>query len=509
MGNASSGWAYVGGGGGAGSLAVSAGGGTSNNVSGLTFANSNGVSFGLSTGAGVGTITASVAGASAGVAGILASNTTYTSGSVSFSNANGITFGSSAGQAITASYNSTQFAGTATSITGSLSITQNSAGIAFNGSNLVGNNTAKSGAIAFTANSSGISINATSLAGTATAITGNASITLNTAGLSFNGSGLAGTNTGGTNATVTANSSGVSVSVAAQTNQTIGLYGSSQTTGSASSYTFDARSLSIIGAGAISVGMNSTSAGGTTTGFVISAPATSSLSATGGLSIAINASTISIGQGVVSRSIFPAAQVEPISAPGNGSLSIQYYPCDGALTATRLDALVGWVNQSTASTATMAIAMSAWAIVYTKNVSTLSSLSSGSTQTTYSYASNSAGNTQLFTGAVRPVSVPINMNFTQGEYYVGFNFSTTVSSVGLSTTSLGQTLSIYGGGQLQSASNFAEFTNQTASSTNLYGGMGIYTAATAGAPVSIGLANIAQTGASLSQANIALVFRNV
>ena len=59
----------------------------------------------------------------------------------------------------------------------------------------------------------------------------------------------------------------------AQTNQTLGVYGSSQTTGSASSNTYDARSLSIIGAGIISIGNNSTSAGGTTLGLLISATA--------------------------------------------------------------------------------------------------------------------------------------------------------------------------------------------------------------------------------------------
>jgi len=115
----------------------------------------------------------------------------------------------------------------------------------------------------------------------------------------------------------------------------------------------------------------------------------------------------------------------------------------------------------------------------------------------------------LLSPAIRPVSVPINMNFSQGEYYVGFNFSTAASSVGAATTNLAQTISIYGGSQIQSASNYAEFTAQTNSSTNLYGGMGVYTAVTAGAPVSINLNNIAQTGSSLSQANIALAFRNV
>jgi len=321
--------------------------------------------------------------------------------------------------------------------------------------------------------------------------TQNSSTTLNLSALSFNG--LGGATVGYSNGSIQiSGATGVS---------TGGFYATGNTTQN-SSTTLPLSSNLLNGLGAMTVGYSNGS-------IQLSAPATSSLSATGGLSIFVNASTISIGNAPVSRSIYPVDQLQALSAPGNGSLSIQYYPCPGPLTATRLDALVGWSNGSAATTATMAIAMSAWAIVYTKNASTLSSLSSGSTQTTYSYASNTAGNTQLTSPAIRPVSVPINMNFTQGEYYVGFNFSTTVSSVGLSTTSLGQTLSMYGGSQLQSASNFAEFTNATATSTNLFGGMGIYTAATAGAPVSIGLANIAQTGASLSQANIALVFRNV
>lgn len=62
-----------------------------------------------------------------------------------------------------------------------------------------------------------------------------------------------------------------SYTVPTQTNQTVGIYGSSQTTGSASSESYDARSLSIIGAGIVSVGNHSTTAGGTTSGIIISA----------------------------------------------------------------------------------------------------------------------------------------------------------------------------------------------------------------------------------------------
>jgi hypothetical protein len=61
-------------------------------------------------------------------------------------------------------------------------------------------------------------------------------------------------NFNGTNASGTIASNNISVSVAAQTNQSIGIYGSSQTTGQSSSSTYDARSLTFRGAGGISVG---------------------------------------------------------------------------------------------------------------------------------------------------------------------------------------------------------------------------------------------------------------
>lgn len=156
---------------------------------------------------------ANAGGAQTAISGIIASNTTYTSGTVSFKDGNGISFGTSTGQAI--------------SITHALAFTSNAAGTGFTS---------------------------------------------------------AGTNVG-MSGTLTSNGLSLSVTVAAQTNQTVGLYGSSQTTGSASSGTLDARSISIIGAGIVSVGMHSTSAGGTTTGFIISATQSNqAFSASGGSS---------------------------------------------------------------------------------------------------------------------------------------------------------------------------------------------------------------------------------
>ena len=106
-----------------------------------------------------------------------------------------------------------------------------------------------------------------------------------------------------------------------------------------------------------------------------------------------------------------------------------------------------------------------------------------------------------------PVSVPMNINMTPGEYYVGFGFSTAASSVGLSTTNLGQTVSMYGNNQLVygASHNYAEWLAGSASSINLYSGMGMFTSATSAVPATIGLANIAQTGNNLAYANIALV----
>jgi hypothetical protein len=212
----------------------------------------------------------------------------------------------------------------------------------------------------------------------------------------------------------------------------------------------------------------------------------------------------------LNRRIIPDGnQLTVLSALGNASASFQYLPAQGAVTGTRIDALASWAGASIANANTVGIAVSAFAAIYSNFSSTLSSLSSGSTQTTYSYASNTFGNTELITAAMRPISCPVNFNIQPGEYLVGFNVVTATSSVGTATTNLAQSISMMGGNQFQSAINYAEFGSNTASSTNLIGGMGMYTVATTGLPGSLGLSNLAQTGASLSQANIGIVLRNV
>lgn len=231
----------------------------------------------------------------------------------------------------------------------------------------------------------------------------------------------------------------------------------------------------------------------------------SSFAGAGGVTVSTNGASITISNSPISRLIIPLSPaLTAVSVPGNASASIQYVPVHTPITGTRIDALYAWSMGSSAANSVAGIVISAYAAIYTNNLSTLSSLSSGSTQTTYTYNSNSAGNTQFMNASnVYPVSVPVNFNMSQGEYFVAFNMVSASTN-----TNLGTTVSIMGGNNIQTALNYAEVTNQSATSINLWGGMGVYTAATTGLPVSIAFANIAQTGSSLSQANIALVFRN-
>jgi hypothetical protein len=252
--------------------------------------------------------------------------------------------------------------------------------------------------------------------------------------------------------------------------------------------------------------------GGTLTGSVGAYAGTGFTSASTSnvqLNGALGTNGLSLIHPYLTRLIIPAGNnLTEISAPGNASASFQYAPVAAPVTGTRMDALVYWSGGSAATTATCAVALSAYAAIYTNNAGTLSSLSSGSTQTTYTYASNTAGATYLTNPAIRPISCPVNFNMAPGEYVLGFNMVTATSSIGLSTTNLGQTLSMMGPYQLSSIANYAEFGANTATSTNFPGGVGVYTAATTGLPGAPSFAAIAQTGSSSSQANIAIVLRN-
>lgn len=438
----------------------------------IVFAGGANITLSGSTNAGGMTVSVSgAAGAGGGVA-IQASNTTYTSGTVIFSNANGISFGSTAG-GVTASYTVP---------------TQTNQTLGF-----------------FASSQTVLSSSGTFDARSMTVV------------------GSGNISAGFTNGSLVLNDGGVGASTQA--------YFATGNTTNNSTTTFANSSQLFNFLGAITGGFSNGS-------FQISAPVTSSLSGTGLVSIVTQISTISIGvnaagtlyssgsttggnmtgtintNGITisvpyaTRYVWPPAnQLTALSAPTNASMSVQYVPVYLPVTGTRIDALMAISGGSSATTNTAGFAFSQYAVIYTKNGATLSSLSSGSTQTTYTYASNTAGATYLTASAIRPISVPINFNMAPGEYWVGFNMLTATTSIGASTTNPGMTFSVYGGNDVQTAINYAEFGSNTATSSNLFNA-GVYSAATTGIVANLSISAINQTGSALSVGNIALVFRN-
>ena len=466
----------------------------------LSFANSNGFTFSNSNGSIVGSYT--VPTQTTQPVAISGSNGSFTFSTVSFGNSNGMSFYSTNG-----------------SIVGSYTVpnvpaqtTQPVAYSAANGSTLFSTiSFANSNGVSFSSGTQGLYATvATNYIGLNTAITGG-SMTANSSGISVNIPAaapapvyvVAGT-TNGSLATINfSNSNGVSFGLNGSTITASVNAGGGGVAIAASNSTFTSGTVQFNGSGAMTIGTGAQAVN-------ISVPAVSSISGLGGISISTNGSTINISNVApyVSRLIFPEAnQITALSAFGNGSMSIQYVPMDGYVTATRLDMLASWSAGSTTNANTIGIAMTAFAGIYTRNGSTLSSISSGSTQQTLSYASNSS-NWSNINSAIRAISVPMNINITPGEYYVGFGFSTAASSIGTATTNLGQTVSAMGYLGIQSALNYAEFNAATATSNNIYSGMGIYSAALSTVPPAISLSAINMTGTALSRANINIVFRN-
>lgn len=306
--------------GGAGAGNISVGNSNLGNTAGDTgvftgrvvFVGSNNITLSGSSNGGSATLSI-IGGAGGGGVGLSAGTQSVSTGTVIFSNSNNITFGMSGSSRVTASAalglyatgNTTQSSSTVRPIdsvsfnalgamtvgfsngsvqlsapaTSSLSATGN-ASISVNGSTIsIGANAA---AVSLSGNSTSAGAGYSNVSTGTLILAGGANITLSQNGASVSiigGAGgggadgfnniAAGTQTAATTGTVMfSNSNNVSfgmsnssivtasASFPAQTNQTIGFYGSSQTTGQSSSSTVDARSITFRGAGAVSVGLS-------------------------------------------------------------------------------------------------------------------------------------------------------------------------------------------------------------------------------------------------------------
>lgn len=468
-----------------------------------------------------GSATISISGASGGGAAVTASaaNGSYTVGNLSFSNANGISFGTSAGSAITASHNALTTAAVSNhshgfSAAGGSSAFQtlsfsNGGGVSFTNTNgqvgatvattyrasndAIGLNTAQSN-VTWTVNSSGLSLDARGYAGTGTSNSGGAAFTLNSNGLAFNGNSLAGTSSGFTGANISAsithNTAGLALSMsvaapgaAAEANpfNLLGANTAGNTTATGSTIGLS--------------GINLTLSGTNNSVINISAPATSSLSATGQVSISTNGSTISIGvppEVTLSRVVYPPDYVQlAATVATNNSISFNYLSLENYASASAFQALfsVSANTHTSASTNTWGLTMDAG--VYTRTGSTLSRASSGSQTYSGTYSTNSTASL----GGVRVVSVPMNASMTPGEYWFAMRLSS--SSV---NASMGY--SIYAvSGQNTSYLNAAHLGEATNTSHLLYPMNGMFSVTSGALPSSVTLNEILGSGTQGSRAN--------
>lgn len=481
------------------------GGTTSNLLSAITFADGNGISFGLN----ASTMTASHnALTSQSNQNVTAANGGFAFQTLSFSNVNGISFGTSAGSAITASHNA---------------ITTGRAS-----NDAIGLNTAQTN-VTWTVNSSGLSINAAGYAGTATTFNGaniSASITLNSAGLNLSASVAA-------------------PGAAAENNwvHALGANTAGNTTVSGSTLGFS--------------GVNLTLSGTNNSQLVFSVPATSSLQATGGLSISTNGSTISLGvsQNVsayaVSNTIlsssgtvdfrsfsFAGAGVASVgvsngsvvvNVPAGAGIANSRFVNENAVTTTGLAAnrssvsVVPFVLQNyldfsnvrmaislsgstSGNNSTNGAAISVSGVLYSLNASSLSSINSGSNTFSGTWSSNATAS--LFGPRALTFNVASTTRLNPGEYWWAIHVSSATTAHNTSGTTAGThafTMAI-------GAPNFTQMLGAdpwaaaTVATRGVSIGLGIFST---GATVqSIAISDIQQTGSRAQAAKLWLDMRN-
>jgi hypothetical protein len=336
-------------------------------------------------------------------------------------------------------------------------------------------------------NSNGVSFGLNGSTVTASAAGGGGGAAISAGTQSTNGNTVVFSNSNGISFGMS-NSSVITASytVPTQSNQTVGLYGVGNTTQN-SSTTLDARTLSFDGLGAMTVGFSNGSV-------QLSAPAISSLSGVGNLTISTAGSTISISV-APQLSFFRAldgADVTTLSQIGNGSL--QLYPCNAPFpfSASRADVLAS-ISASSSSNSSYAGAISLNIGLYTLSGSTLSLASSAS----QSYAfSNTSNNSMASISGLRRLSVPLNVNYVGGDLWVGVMSATastntnwfTASNVLVQPQMTGQLLGLLG----QASNN----TYQLAL------GSGLWSTTSAALPASVAFTAISGIGSSTVGPNV-------
>lgn len=347
----------------------------------------------------------------------------------------------------------------------------------------IGLNTAQTN-VTWTVNSSGLSFNAAGYAGTGTTFAGaniSASMTLNSNGLNLSASVAAG---GGGGVTPVASASNGSFSFTTlnfsnANNVTFGTSAGSIITASvaAPGAAAEANAINLLGANTAGnttatgstigwSGVNLTFSGTNASQVVVSAPATSSLSATGIVSISTNGSTISIG---VSRTVlsvwepYPMVTGSAVSSHAPASFWVNRFVLDDAISFSNVNVVLSFnagvpAATSVASTGTARYSYSRGFTILTRqdyaaNSTRLSFLTSGSIGITagLSYSSTSqsfvmswvtnttggtsstnttsnAGNWSSFVTGPKLIAIPCQTSLSHGEYFIAWGHSSTTGT---------------------------------------------------------------------------------
>ncbi|HUS26089.1 MAG TPA: hypothetical protein VMY99_01955 [Nevskiaceae bacterium] len=327
----------------------------------------------------------------------------------------------------------------------------------------------------------------------------NVTLSGNTAGAMAHISSGTLTLAGGNNITLSQNGNAVTISAGAGGGGGVALANSQATYSSGTVNLLE-------GGGAITI---ASSAGGQS--FKVSVPQTSSLSATGAVSLSTNGSTISIGAPVyspMSQWIHNSAAMysSSTSAMVNTSVSLVRMLIPEQLSFSRVDVPVSVSGATQSSANTAAMALSAVGVLYSRNASTLNPIVGQSSTTTYSYASN----TGVYSSITGPRMLSFNLatSLTAGEYYFGFQLSSATSSVGTATTNLGWTVApVFGTSYtVLPWQDISAATNQT---INLYQPLqGMKSIAITNTTMTHQQSQITQSGATAIRANLVVILRN-
>lgn len=460
------------------------------------------------------------------------SNTTYTSGTIGLSELGAITIRSTTGNQFQFSVNS-QTVQTQSFLSAGMSTNGNTSGdtgfvtgrlAIMGGNNITLSGSTNAGSMSITisapnlgagAFSGGVSTGgntagATGITGTQMVFVGTGPISLsqttgaNGGTLSINAPATSSLSATGA-VSISTNGSTISIGAPTQTNQAGSVYAVGNSTGT-SSGTYDARTLSISGAGMVSVAASNS-------GYVISATQSTLANIVGasGLSISSNASSLTVYQLPISNmeinsNAMYSSSSSAISQATN--VTVIRFIARELASFTRVDIPYIVSLATAAASNTAAHSLSKVMNLYTRNGSTLNAITGTSQTEIFSWASNSANFANL-TGP-RLISFPLATAITPGEYYIGYYLSTvTFSSVGAAnTTNLGGTYGpiFYTGPQ--TATMWAQLGSATAATSSPVSFMqGVQSISLSATNQTIQATNVTQSGTAAARAGQVLLFR--